>query len=357
MKVNFLLNSVGDLHAIKRIEDFKAWGANVSVYGFKRENESKAYPDAIIVGSFPNSLRYKKRIAIYYHGVRTAIQKEKDNDAIWFYLGLDVAMFAFFINRKAKYIYEECDLVHTYVSNHIIYRILEKVDRCIIKHSYKSLLTSDGYLDFHYGKVNQYPSNIIIVPNKLTSRIKNFGYIDRETNKNHLRFAFVGVIRYLFFLNIANSISKNFGNHEFHFYGFMSQIMNESQLPKADNIFYHGSYVSPDDLPKIYENVDVLICTYDVNSLNIRYAEPNKLYEAIYFSCPIIVSKNTFLAEKVENMNIGYSIDPNNESEVIAMVKQIETTYDTIVENLTQMNRDSAIDDISYVDSLLMERD
>ena len=52
----------------------------------------------------------------------------------------------------------------------------------------------------------------------------------------------------------------------------------------------------------------------------MRYAEPNKLYEAIYFETPIIVSKGTFLAERVEQWGVGLTVDASDETQVVALV-------------------------------------
>ena len=35
---------------------------------------------------------------------------------------------------------------------------------------------------------------------------------------------------------------------------------------------------------------DMVVATYDVTIENVRYAEPNKIYEAIFFETPIILS-------------------------------------------------------------------
>ena len=78
------------------------------------------------------------------------------------------------------------------------------------------------------------------------------------------------------------------------------------------------------DLPGIYSQIDVVLSAYDVRGINPRYAEPNKLYEAIYFEKPIIVSSNSFLADKVERLGIGYAVDALNEDEVVGLVKSID---------------------------------
>jgi glycosyltransferase involved in cell wall biosynthesis len=92
---------------------------------------------------------------------------------------------------------------------------------------------------------------------------------------------------------------------------------------KYPNIFFHGPFKNPDGLPVIYQNIDLVLSTYDVIYENVRFAEPNKLYEAIYFEVPIIVSKGTYIAEKVERLKVGFAIDPLNVMEIVSFIKSL----------------------------------
>ena len=67
------------------------------------------------------------------------------------------------------------------------------------------------------------------------------------------------------------------------------------------------------------------MATYDTTSINAQYAEPNKLYESIYFRTPIVVSSNTFLAKKVNRLGIGYDINGLNKEEIKSFVNNLTT--------------------------------
>jgi glycosyltransferase involved in cell wall biosynthesis len=125
-------------------------------------------------------------------------------------------------------------------------------------------------------------------------------------------------------MNFIKVFCGNYPQHEFHIYG--GPVSDEFlKLKKYKNCFFHGIFSNPDDLPKIYSELDLLLSTYGNSSENVRYAEPNKLYEAIYFEVPIIVSSGTFLSEKVEKLGIGYSINAQNDDEVINLIKNLTT--------------------------------
>lgn len=349
MTINFLMNSISDAHSNKRIKDFEEQGFKVKVFGFDRNLGTQHRDDITILGSFTNTIPYHKRIKLYIKGIRKAFNIAYDKDDFWFYQGLDTALFAFILGKKRRYIYEECDLVHSNIKNRLIRSILEKIDKHIIKKSFKTILTSEGFIKYHYNGVT--PKNVIILPNKLSREVTKHPFVEKKQfDPNHIKFAFIGGIRYESLISLAKQISRNFPNHEFHFYGYISPTIKECDLPKGENIFYHGSFRSPEDLPKIYSDVDIVVATYDISSINVRYAEPNKLYECIYFNCPIVVSKQTFLEEKVKRLGIGYSVNPYDETDVIKMVKDIESSFKSTKESISKISQNTAIDNYNIND-------
>lgn len=77
------------------------------------------------------------------------------------------------------------------------------------------------------------------------------------------------------------------------------------------------------DLSNIYANVDINVVCYDTTSDNVKIAEPNKLYESIYFETPLVVSSGTFLARQVAKHDIGFNIDASNDNSIINFVNQL----------------------------------
>lgn len=355
MKIYFILNSITDAHSIKRVADFKRAGIDIKIFGFLRSNENQDCGDATIIGKFSNALSYSKRLKIYYRGIKKLFKANTGEDILWFYLGFDVAFMATFIDHKRKYIYEECDLVHTRIKNKAIFNLFERIDKKVIRKAFKTILTSEGFIDFHYGEGHKnVPSNIILVENKLDESIKQYPATDtKESSPNHIRFAFAGGIRYSSLLNIADVITRRFPQHEFHFYGYVSEKIKEKELPRRNNIFYHGKYKSPVDLPKIYHDTDIMVATYDTNNTNVRYAEPNKLYEAIYFNCPILVSHGTFLAKKVNRLNIGFDVNAQDEDDIVRTVNKIETEMDSKISSIKSLDKNKALSNNSYVKEIL----
>lgn len=343
----FILTTL-DSHARHRVDDFVAHGLDVHVYAFTRTNE-KQNLDAPwpleIIGAFANALPYHKRLSILYKGIKKVAEKYKEaTDVCFYYLGLDISMIATFI-VKHPYIFEECDLNHTYIGNSLLRKAFEKLDCHIIRKSLQTVFTSEGFFSYHKLKDT---SNITVIANKLPESIRSIKVLEpRNTDINHLSFGFAGSVRYETIASFASILVRNYPQHTFHFFGNVQECVKDyaAELEKYPNCHFHGPFKSPVDLPDIYSQLDFTIATYDTRYENVRYAEPNKIYEAVYFRTPIIVSKNTFLAEKTEKLKLGFAVDAMSEEDVKSFIDGL--TIDKIRksrETISNIPIDYAID-------------
>lgn len=324
-KIVFFINSIQQQRCLKRIKEFLENGYEVDVYGFSRSASLPTLPvdfEIKVIGYFDNHMSYFRRMLLMYKAIKPIVHKYKrDNDVCFYYFLLDVAIIGFILS-KTRYIYEESDLMQTYLKNNFLRFCLDLMDRKIIKNSLKTVMTSDGFALYHFK--NNFPSNICFIPNRINESILNFPYRKHVVNIDRLRIAFVGGARFKSILNFVNVFLMNFPQHEFHFYGEPIDMKEDFySLKSFKNVFFHGSFSNPKDLPSIYENIDLLLATYDVDYDNVLYAEPNKLYESIYFECPIIVSKGTYLETKVKSLGIGFSIDARDQNEIISFISSL----------------------------------
>ncbi len=338
MRVIFIINSISAQRCIKRIEEFIAHGFEVEAYGFSRNMGLYSQPKHFsleIIGEYSNSLPFKDRLPILGKGINYIVQKYKNKGDIVFYLfQLDVALTFRLLFPNGKYFYEESDLMHTYIKNSFVRKALEYLDRKIIRNSLLSVFTSEGFLYYHYGSNNR-PKNVWLIANRLNTTIEDVPKIKKKPfNSSKLKIGFVGFPRYKSVVNFIKVFCSCFSNFEFHLYGeIMEKYKNDfAGLQQYPNCFFHGAFLNPTDLPEIYSNIDVVLATYDVEYENVRYAEPNKIYEAIYFETPIIVSAGTFLENKVKRLNIGYSVNPLDKHSVVQLVDEI--TADSIEDKI-----------------------
>ena len=153
----------------------------------------------------------------------------------------------------------------------------------------------------------------------------------RELHIDKIKIGFAGIIRFESIYHFVKACADYGKNIEMHLFGIYSDADEWStKIEKIENdypnVIFHGRFTNPGDLPSIYEGIDLVLCTYPP-TLGVKYAEPNKLYEAIYFRCPIVVSEKVFLGNKVKTLNIGYVIDAMDEEKIKLFLKSLNA-YD-----------------------------
>ena len=346
-KIVFIVNSIQQQRCMKRIEEFVSYGYEVEVYGFSRKLAltTTSLPFQIkIIGSFSNHTSYRKRCSLILKSLYNVFRNHDPKAVCYYYFGLDIALLSWILPGRRKYMYEESDLMHTYICNNIMKYILEKIDRIIIRKSVHTVLTSEGFYKYHFK--NKCINNITIIPNRLNPKILVLDNVDKSKS-SVLRIGFVGSIRYESILNFSEVYLREFSDFELHFWGNIIDFEDEFNGIKNEyrNSYFHGVFLNPEHLPLIYSQIDLVLATYDYRFENVRYAEPNKLYEAIYFKTPIIVSCNTFLSETVKALGIGYVLDPFDDNSIISLIKTLSNSdlYRKI-ENCSKVDINQLID-------------
>ena len=339
-----------DGHSYKRIQEFIDLGYKVKIYGFDR-GLSKQYEgiETTILATFPNTMPYKNRIRVIYGALKQLFKNTHRNDEdYWYYFGLQMAIFGAFLNKNKKYLFEESDMTHLGIKYRLVRNLLEALNKRIIKKSTFTVFTSEGFLQYHFGKDVSEQQNAVVMPNKIHPDVMKFPMKDKvATEPNRIRFGFVGFIRYQAVYNMAEFISRNFPQHEFHFFGEI-QLSSDAEkfksLEERNNVFFHGFFKNPDRLADVYSNIDVVVSTYDISSINVLYAEPNKLYESIYFRTPIIVSKGTFLERQVNKYQSGWAVDAFNETAVCELVNKIEKELKPMTDGMSAIPQAVGVD-------------
>ncbi len=346
MKIIFIINSIQQQRCYKRIREFMANGYEVEAYGFEREGGKVPIVSGIevtTIGYISSEMSYFQRYKIMRQAIKNIICKyENDKNTIFYYFLLDVAIAAYSIS-KHQFIYEESDLSQAYINNKIIRTSLDIIDRYIIKHSLLTVFTSSGFLKYHFDGKEK--NNIIIIPNKLDKRILDYQYKTQPIDYQKIKFGYIGHIRHKATLNFATTIAQFFPEHEIHLYGTIRpEIKIQDLCNQYNNVIYHGCFTNPDDLPSIYENIDLLIAPeYDEYEENGKYAEPNKLYDAIYFRKPIITNPNTHTADIINSKKIGFIIN-FNETEIRHFISTLsEDIVEDRINNLNQIPQTEAI--------------
>lgn len=346
-KIILFNSNIKEPIAINRINEFIQRGYNLEVYYYSRSewknevNDNERMHSLGVMESGAKS--YLARVWRQYSDLKKLTKKYKDENVVFYFMGFDYAVFYILTRAKIPYIYEESDLRHTYFP-HFLVSFFEKIDKKMIKNSMITAFTSEGFIKYHFGSYEAKPQNAVMIPNRLGVGIKDVKIKPRKAvEKDKLRVAFVGSPRFKSVYNFAKVFCERFPNYEFHFYGAPLRDGIDT-LKVYSNCIFHGPFVSPQDLPSIYSEIDLVLSTYDTHFDNVKYAEPNKIYESIFFEVPIIVSSGTFLADKVNKLGIGYDVDPFDEKAIVDFINGLTVKdIDLKSENAKRIPKDSLI--------------
>lgn len=329
MKIVFIALQLSQPRCIKRIKAVYDAGFDIKVYGF----DSGLYNDSLKSLPFPVERIYKRNKSLSkFQKIKTLsavvrqIIKENKNDGLFYLFGFEIAGIAWFLGCD-NYVYEEADVTASREKRPWLKQSLISLDKRIIKRAKLTVFTSQGFTDYLFKE--KCPKNIIQQPNKL-----NRDFFDEHIKKMvkphdidicHLRFGFVGLIRYPnTIIRFAKVIGRHYPQYEFHFYGTLDRKEYwDLELDSYSNVYNHGPFKNPIDQPNIYSEFDISVVCYDTTSDNVRIAEPNKLYESIFFETPIVVSSDTFLEKRVKELGVGFSLDASNDDKIIKFIDKL----------------------------------
>jgi len=149
-----------------------------------------------------------------------------------------------------------------------------------------------------------------------------------------LTIGFVGGIRYF---DINKKIIDAFANNKMFNLMYVGKKHPGCDLEKYCNVrsiknvrflpAYHD-----EGKPQIYKDIDIINSIYGNSTMEVRTALPNKLYDAVLYKKPILVSKGTFLGEVIGEYNLGLAVDSLDGIDN-ALVKYLECFDETLFLN------------------------
>ena len=299
-------------------------GYDVKVYSFRRIRfEENTYPDGVEVVDLGEvkDLKYLSRIPLLLRAMLTVHKQEKKANypALVYAFGLDMALVgSIAMPASTPLLYEVGDVADPLPHTSVISKIIEFLEKRILSRCVVLVVTSLGFVKEYFSIIAPGIEQKTIVIENMISRKVARKFPRPEQHKvpvKPLKIGFVGLFRYKdSTVAIMDAVAKRKGDFELHFYGdgFIKDIIND-YADRNENIFNHGSFKSVTDMKMIYEAIDISYIAYDNRRSNVRMALPNKLYEAPYFGVPVVVSTNTYLSERVKEMNSGFVVDPQDE--------------------------------------------
>jgi len=315
----FLVPSLEQPRIVKRIIEKSKAIKDVKVYGFKRPlyqvnnfDKVKEYPNIEV--KIINNLNNEKYFGRIFSYMKLILKlyfdfglKRKNIYAF----GLDLRIISCLIINSEIY-YEISDIMWLYKFG-LTRKLLMYVDACLSKRSIQVIFTSERFYTRYYNFLNS--NKILVLENKFKSYNKVFPL--QTIKEDKIRIAYIGAFRYETIIKYLIEVcSANIEKLDLRFYGdgpnrIIEEIKN-STISNA-NIYYYGAFKNPDDLGSVYSENNVNFAAYDNTLENEQVAMPNKFYESGFFNIPIVCSENTFVGEKVKELNMGWVINPTKE--------------------------------------------
>lgn len=343
--VVFFLNCITQQRCLKRVQEFMDAGYEVAVYGFYRQGKEMPVDTSFEIhslGVIDNRTPYIRRAFRLTQELRRVIQTYRRRNVIFYLFNMDMALCSL-PWLKHKFIYEESDLVHAYCGRKGFEVFMEQLCKRVIRKSLMSVFTSEGFVEYHFGAKR--PSHIHVITNRVHTRVATLPVPPKiPLCHEGLSIGFVGIIRYPSVVNLCRAFLEANPHNEFHFFGLVTEPQLFYPLKQYAGCHFHGTYKNPEDLPYIYSRLHLVVSTYDATHVNVRFLEPNKLYEAIYFDTPIIVTKGTFLARKVNRLGIGFEVDALNADDIQRLLRQL--TVEQVsekVQNIRKLDKGTAL--------------
>jgi succinoglycan biosynthesis protein ExoL len=225
--------------------------------------------------------------------------------------------------------------------------VLKQLEKIFFKYFIsKMVLTSPKFFSEYY--CNFFKKPVFILENKplLTNLPKK---LPKKTNTDSIKIGIVGLfLRNKEYCELVDEL-KNNKNVEIHFYGLgkYEDLIKEFEK-KHKNIFYHGPFNFFEDISKIYSSIDLIFAIYDSEIKNNTLALPNKLYEAMYFQTPILVSSNTYLSDIVSKYEIGYCLKYNDREMIRKIIKDFKIDSIKFKQSFKNLSEDLFLGDTDY---------
>lgn len=199
------------------------------------------------------------------------------------------------------------------------FRLYYAIENIVIKNSYAAVISSPAYQKF-LPMSHQYvvAHNFTQVQPEMLEKIITLQRERHERGKFVI--SYIGTVR---FYEMDMKLIKLFANDERFVLEYIGSGASGLKSYCEDNHICNVKLVnefSQDKTFEFYINTDFINNLYGYGSKYLDFALSNKLYHALQLGIPILVCKNTYMAEVVEKYNIGFVFDfdePNIKEQLI----------------------------------------
>ena len=335
-----LLPRLFDARISRRVDMLKQAGFKVEAVAFERHLDAGKAPGCpvTLLGRIHHG-GYAARLAKLLAAVGETRRAVRRNDLLYAF-NADMALLALLAKQglNRPLVQETADILNLQVADGWGAAV-RAVERRIVARCSLLVLTTAGYASY-YRRWLGVQTPALVVENKLPAA---FAAQVREANPpslgeapaegRPLRIGWFGILREPWNLRLLDALTRA-APQRFSavLAGYFDLSMRKAgvnedsfkQVVDNPNIEYRGRYSSPDDLPALYQSVDLVLDCYQP-SIPVCWSQTNKYYEACLFGKPLIARSGCSDAEQIERHGIGLVIQGSSVDEAAKQISNQST--------------------------------
>ncbi len=216
-------------------------------------------------------------------------------------------------DTKPTLIYESLDIHRLLLKKNIIGSIMRSIEGFLSKRSDELITSSPAFIDEYFEPISH-----VSLPTKLIENKVYFPAFCKIEAKKEIEAPWVigwfGVLRCAESLKILSELAaRNNGNIQVILRGrpAYDQMPDfDDIISKTDHLEFKGPYQYPDDLERIYSEIDF---TWAIDKfekgLNSSWLLPNRLYEGCLYGSIPIAEKHVQTGQYLQKKNIGVLLE------------------------------------------------
>ncbi len=258
--------------------------------------------------------------------------------------GPDMALFAIIAGwgLRRPVILEVGDIRHAQVAPGWKGRLARRLDRFIANRCAILVVTARGFADGYYASRLGCRTPILVMENKLDEAPLAKALEGRapqaprafEPGTRPLRIGYFGVLRCAWSWHVLTRLAESMPERiRVVAAGYcLDPAEPPPEIRRLPNFEYRGRYRSPEDLPALYGDVDLLWACYPppgVTDPDWRWAQSicrsNRFYEGCFFKRPLVSMAESGDGEEVRRLGIGLVLADQSDASVLRAIADLSS--------------------------------
>lgn len=330
MRAVFLLPVPSQVRFHKRVEGLTKSGIDASCVYFERDYfEGRPLPvESLSLGRIRHG-HYLARILRLLRVVPTVRAHARCADVLYAF-GLDMGILALMVRgvrRRVLVVYEVGD-VFQYTQMTAISRIARVLERIALKYFDLVVPVTEGFAEEYYVPIQRVdPRRLFVLENKVPAGTSsNSVRMQVPSRCPVMTIGRFGMIRDRISWDILKEVARRGeGRIRVRIHGVFFGLPGwEEDLRENPSLVYMGPYKNPDDLPAVYDGIDM---SWVADSSNggpeARWTRSNRFYEACAFSRPMAVYAHQADGMAARDYDVGVLMDMNDPADCVEQLLSV----------------------------------